>query len=395
MRCMPPAAFRRPASLTCCAYLQAGGRRQLTNAAAIVDELKSRQLPIRIDDMSAGPSQLLRAAVSDFLPPDWSPRQRKFLPIHESSRSLPNGHHLVHFPPLTTEKDLLEDGTDVLHAPDRSWKYRLWAGGNVQYHRSIQLGTANRSLALVERIGDVKVRDSKVFVQIQRAIVENESSGATWGAPKADEAAARLRSIAFPDTGRHTDNSRDTRQLYARENRWLCFTQNKPTNPPPPFNPPTKEPFYTATLTPTPSLLFRFSALTFNAHAIHIDAEYTKSIYGLPERLVQGPLTLVLMLEVARRATGALYETMSASGAGTGSKQESYYVDAIDYKNHAPLYVNEEITVACAWPEDLDSTAAAAAPRMSVWIQKSHPQMGEPTVCASGTVPLRRLPMKT
>ena len=33
---------------------------------------------------------------------------------------------------------------------------------------------------------------------------------------------------------------------------------------------------------PTPTMLFRFSALTFNAHLIHLDKQYANEVEGYP-----------------------------------------------------------------------------------------------------------------
>ncbi|OBZ75496.1 Mesaconyl-C(4)-CoA hydratase [Grifola frondosa] len=49
---------------------------------------------------------------------------------------------------------------------------------------------------------------------------------------------------------------------------------------------------------PSPTTLFRFSALTFNGHYIHLDKDYAKS-EGYLERLVHAPLTALMMLETA------------------------------------------------------------------------------------------------
>jgi 3-methylfumaryl-CoA hydratase len=54
---------------------------------------------------------------------------------------------------------------------------------------------------------------------------------------------------------------------------------------------------------PTPPLLFRFSALTFNAHRIHYDEPYTRGIEGYPALLVHGPLTAILLLDLLARNT--------------------------------------------------------------------------------------------
>lgn len=50
-------------------------------------------------------------------------------------------------------------------------------------------------------------------------------------------------------------------------------------------------------------LLFRFSALTFNAHRIHYDRPYAMNEEGYPGLVVHGPLTAVLLLDLVRRNT--------------------------------------------------------------------------------------------
>ena len=48
-----------------------------------------------------------------------------------------------------------------------------------------------------------------------------------------------------------------------------------------------------------PVLLFRFSALTYNAHRIHYDRDYARA-EGYPGLVVHGPLQALLMAELAR-----------------------------------------------------------------------------------------------
>ncbi|MFE3215796.1 hypothetical protein [Streptomyces antimycoticus] len=54
-------------------------------------------------------------------------------------------------------------------------------------------------------------------------------------------------------------------------------------------------------LHPDPTLLFRFSALTANAHRIHYDTPYAQGEEGYPGPVVHGPLLALLMLELVRR----------------------------------------------------------------------------------------------
>ncbi|RFC71285.1 MaoC family dehydratase N-terminal domain-containing protein [Streptomyces sp. AcE210] len=55
------------------------------------------------------------------------------------------------------------------------------------------------------------------------------------------------------------------------------------------------------TLRPSPTLLFRYSALTANAHRIHYDEPYVRDVEGYPGLVVHGPLLVQLMLELVRR----------------------------------------------------------------------------------------------
>jgi len=55
------------------------------------------------------------------------------------------------------------------------------------------------------------------------------------------------------------------------------------------------------TIRPDDVLLFRYSALIFNAHRIHYDRRYTTEIEGYPGLVVHGPLIATLLLDLLRR----------------------------------------------------------------------------------------------
>lgn len=57
---------------------------------------------------------------------------------------------------------------------------------------------------------------------------------------------------------------------------------------------------WTKVVTPDPRLLFRFSALTFNAHRIHYDRPYATAEEGYPGLVVHGPLTAIQLMELVR-----------------------------------------------------------------------------------------------
>ena len=49
----------------------------------------------------------------------------------------------------------------------------------------------------------------------------------------------------------------------------------------------------------TPTLLFRYSALTFNGHRIHYDPDYARNVEHYPGLVVHGPLQATLMMHLA------------------------------------------------------------------------------------------------
>ena len=52
---------------------------------------------------------------------------------------------------------------------------------------------------------------------------------------------------------------------------------------------------------PDPTLLFRYSAVTFNGHRIHYDREYARTVEHYPGLVVQGPLTATMLLDLYHR----------------------------------------------------------------------------------------------
>lgn len=59
------------------------------------------------------------------------------------------------------------------------------------------------------------------------------------------------------------------------------------------------------TIVPSPTLLFRFSAITFNSHRIHYDWPYATGEEGYPGLVVHGPLMACLLLDLAQHEFGS------------------------------------------------------------------------------------------
>jgi hydroxyacyl-ACP dehydratase HTD2-like protein with hotdog domain len=233
----------------------------------------------------------------------------------------------------------------------------------VQFTQPDLLRLDNRDVALVERITDVRVAggegSEKIFVGIERRIgiwVVGESEDTTRKRMTEDVGEINLRSLF----------SRSWGNTALIERRDLCFLRSDASLPfradaPRTALKPPSDPAFVYALTPTPALLFRFSALTFNAHAIHIDPEYTRNIYGLPKLLVHGPLCLALMLECLNRAV-------------KGSKRPT--IAEINYRNFSPVFVGEELRV-CG------KMRAAEGQEWEVWIETGARE--EATLAVRGT----------
>jgi 3-methylfumaryl-CoA hydratase len=79
------------------------------------------------------------------------------------------------------------------------------------------------------------------------------------------------------------------------------------------------------TLVPDPTLLFRFSALTYNTHRIHYDQPYVTGVEGYPGLVVHGPLLALMLLEIPRR------------------HRPGRIVTALDYRLKAPAFAGHRL----------------------------------------------------
>ena len=310
-------------------------------SSELIERLKSRRLPILYDDIGTNPDALLNNTLEDFLPPLYSPR---FLRKDRRGIIRP-GHHLVYFPPPARLSSLLPDGTDPQHSPGEPFVRRMWAGGciNVKSNVFATLQKIPRAAACVERIVDVKIKgrigDEKVFVTIDRRV-----SRTNWKAPHPNfEAIKSGNHDAVRRILSHNPNCAviEQRTLVFMRERSRDVAADAAKEPGKVIKAP-HEATFSHVLTPTPALLFRFSALTFNAHRIHLDKQYCREVEGHRNLLVHGPLSVILMLELLRRH-------LMPKGENWRGTDDSMMVDRIEYRNLAPLYAEEPMKI-CGRP---------------------------------------------
>jgi 3-methylfumaryl-CoA hydratase len=94
---------------------------------------------------------------------------------------------------------------------------------------------------------------------------------------------------------------------------------------------------------PTTTLLFRFSAVTFNGHRIHYDQGYATRAEHYPDLVVHGPLTAMLLAQSAAHHLGRPLRSFA-------------------YRASSPLFVDQPVSidgVAAANPEGETATLTA------------------------------------
>ncbi|MBO2449440.1 MaoC family dehydratase N-terminal domain-containing protein [Actinomadura barringtoniae] len=97
----------------------------------------------------------------------------------------------------------------------------------------------------------------------------------------------------------------------AQEEQDLVYRSGDAASKPPEVSyetPETTTADWQLSFTADPVSLFRFSALTYNAHRIHYDEAYATQIEGHAGLVVHGPLLAILCLELPRRAGHAVRE---------------------------------------------------------------------------------------
>ncbi|KAI1457249.1 HotDog domain-containing protein [Annulohypoxylon moriforme] len=278
---------------------------------AIKTEMLARHTPRSRDFMSPTNSALLGIALDDFIPNECRTGGMSIKEI-QSDKRLPEGHHLVYFPLQKPISRLCPDGTDPFHSPGEPFVRRMWAGGSIKFNKPLRFN--NIPVDCEERIEDVTVKgpegEEKIFVTVLREYLTAGDRQPPRGAPRIKE----RRTLVF---------MRGLSKEQARENLAKAEAGRERIVKAP------IEPDYSFTLTPTPQLLFYYSALSFNSHSIHLDPAYCREVEGQPNLLVHGPLTLTLMLTALKsQFNNSLHE-----------------IRKIDYRNLAPLYANEPLRV--------------------------------------------------
>ncbi|KAI1104235.1 hypothetical protein F4804DRAFT_307805, partial [Jackrogersella minutella] len=321
----------------------------------IRDEMLKRPAQLTWDFMTPTNSLLFSTAISDFVPKHFLPTvYQRSGPhpekVHPNTR-LPSGHHLVYFPLQKPASELCPDGTDPFHSPGDPFTRRMWAGGSIEFFNRLKLDST--PVVCRETIDDVTVKgpegQERIFVNVLREYVQkSDLDKLTNGESltKGNISGIReLRSLVF---------MRGLTEEQAREDLANSLKPRERVVKGP------HTPDFSLPLTPTTTLLFQYSALTYNAHKIHLSHPEAE---GRRNLLVHGPLCLQLML--------------AAVGSRIGSAD---FILKIDYRNLAPLYVDEPMRI-CTRQIHPKLTENPRRPRTwAVWIEDQ-----DGSLCVRGT----------
>jgi hydroxyacyl-ACP dehydratase HTD2-like protein with hotdog domain len=204
-------------------------------------------------------------------------------PAANAGEALPPLWHWLHFLRWPPQRELGTDGhpRDGHFLPPVPRRRRMFAGGRLDVRTPLTLG---RSAGLTSRVSAVEAKEGRSGPLLFVTVRSEYRQGGELCVTEEQDLVYRSGGAAPVPAGTVPD------------------TVNAPRG-----DAPWQSPWDTG-----PVLLFRFSALTANAHRIHYDAPYAMDAEGYPGLVVHGPLLVLSMLELVRReAPGRTVRSLS------------------------------------------------------------------------------------
>lgn len=200
---------------------------------------------------------------------------------HWPAGELPPLAHWLYFLPEAPQATIGVDGHPArgVTLPPIEAPRRMWAGGRLAFHAPLAIGmrAVRRSVA-----SEVRVKDGRsgrlTFVTVRHEIIVD-----------GDVAIVEEQDLVFRGDGSGTPPAAAPDPRTAAARRDITFDA---------------------------TALFRFSALTFNAHRIHYDRDYAREEEHYPDLVVHGPFQAMLLADhLLRTRGGARLATFSFRGA--------------------------------------------------------------------------------
>lgn len=188
---------------------------------------------------------------------------------------MPQGIHLCLCTPEARSEALGIDGhpsrdeSDASFFPPIPLPRRMWAASDIAFLAPLEIGAAITRTSRIASVSEKEGKSGKLgFVEVEHVTV-----------------AGGVEAV------------RETQTLVYRD----AAAPDAPLSPPQPGQGTFDTSAWDAvqTITPSETLLFRYSALTFNTHRIHYDAPYARDEERYRGLVVHGPLITSLLLQLA------------------------------------------------------------------------------------------------
>jgi 3-methylfumaryl-CoA hydratase len=235
--------------------------------------------------------------------------------VYRRGSEVPESWYTILFGPTAAQKKIGPDGHPVTGGddliPPMHNTRRMFAGRRVKFHKALKVGDTVERVSTIHQV-EPKTGRTGSFTLV--TVMHEMSAGA--GVAVTEE-----QDIVYREAVAEAGGGKPAQQA-----------KGQPT---------TDTPHWSVAWTPDTPMLFRYSALTFNAHRIHYDLPYTREREGYPALVVNGGLTALMLVEAARPHLG---------GA----------IGGYDARAMAPLFIGQSITLNTRLVGDTAETWAAA-----------------------------------
>jgi 3-methylfumaryl-CoA hydratase len=220
--------------------------------------------------------------------------------VYKRGSEVPESWYTILFGATALQKKIGPDGHPVtggddLMPPMHNMR-RMFAGRRVKFHKPLKVGD------LIERVSTIRQVEPKTgrTGSFTLVMVVHELNAGSGVAVTEEQDLVYRQAVAEAGGGKPAQQAKG--------------------------QPAIDKPHWSVSWTPDTAMLFRYSALTYNAHRIHYDLPYTREKEGYPALVVNGGLTALMLVEAARP---------HLSGA----------IEGYDARAMAPLFIGNTITL--------------------------------------------------
>lgn len=184
---------------------------------------------------------------------------------------LPPLWHWIYFLEGIPSRELGLDGHPARGGfmPPVSLSNRMWAGGRVSFLAPVQIGSTVRKTSTILEVDHKRGSSGDlVFVTVLHELTSLQGD------------------------------------LLIREEQDIVYKNTTPPGKISSGAPPIPSAQFMKAFTPDSTMLFRYSALTFNGHRIHYDVDYCRETEGYKNLVIHGPLNATMLAAYAEEISG-------------------------------------------------------------------------------------------